>query len=90
MRNTTTASNNPNGINPDYCSRLIAARGVISRPLDKLLRILHCGRGFVDEDPLSLIAGADMAILDASKAFGLGFVALSRHQQLPVHFPKAP
>lgn len=87
MRNTTTASNNPNGINPDYCSRFIAARGVISRPLDDLLRILH--GGFVDEDPLSLIAGADMAILDASKTFGLGFVALSPHQQLPVHFPKA-
>ena len=61
----------------DYCpGRLDTAYSSIFRPLNELLRIVDCGGGFVDEDSLSFIAGADMAILDAAKTFGLCFIAL--------------
>ena len=60
----------------DYCPRRMrrfdTARSVF-RSLDELLRVAG---GFVDEDSLSFIAGADMAVLDAAKAFRFCFIAL--------------
>lgn len=41
-----------------------------------LLRIIDRRGRLVDEDPLPFITGADMATLDASQTFGLGFIAL--------------
>lgn len=60
----------------DYCPGGLDTAHSVFRPLNELLRIVDCGRGFVDEDSLSFITGADMAILDAAKTFGLCFIAL--------------
>lgn len=61
----------------DHCPRRFYTAHSIFRPLDELLRIVDCGRGFVDEDSLSFITVADMAIFDAAKTFGLCFIALN-------------
>lgn len=73
-------------IDRNYCSsRPVTLCDVLSLWPLGLLRIIDRRGRFVDEDPLSFITGADMAILDAPKTFGLGFIALYISSALSAH-----